>query len=383
MSIYTHFTKNQNPIVPHKEKIICHFVEGAHLEILSSIPSSYIVKFIDQDKNQVVYQSEINNNCWSKSSVKYFINWKIQVFRSTGELLFEHIYSAKGKTVYIAIDSESLGDNLAWMPYAEEFQKLHQCNVIISTFFNHLFENEYKTLKFVKPGEKIDDLYAMYKIGYFYNPEMEPILPQTIPLQKAACNILGVDYQEIKPRINYTHRYQISEHKTITIATESTSGCKLWSDDEWKKLIAFFTSIGYTVINVSKNGNSFGGTTPVLPFDASLQSTMDAIASSRLFIGLGSGLSWLAWAIGKPVVMINNFSEEGHEFTPHLRITNTKVCHGCWNNHRYKFDKGDWNWCPVHKGTDRQFECMKSITSQMVIDRLKISLISDLDVSQQ
>jgi hypothetical protein len=37
----------------------------------------------------------------------------------------------------------------------------------------------------------------------------------------------------------------------------------------------------------------------------------------------------------------------------------------------YKFDKGDWNWCPVHKGTDRQFECHKSITSEMVIKQIK------------
>jgi hypothetical protein len=22
-----------------------------------------------------------------------------------------------------------------------------------------------------------------------------------------------------------------------------------------------------------------------------------------------------------------------------------------------KFDKGDWNWCPINKGTKKQFEC--------------------------
>lgn len=380
MSIYTNLTKNENPIIPHKEKIIYHFVDGAFVEILSPISSSYIVKFIDQDKNQVVYQSEINNNCWAKSSTKYFINWKIQVFRKTGELIFEHLYNAKNKNVYISIDSESLGDNLAWIPYIEEFQKAHQCNVVVSTFFNHLFESRYTTVRFVKPGDVVDDLYAMYKIGYCYNPNMEPVLPHTIPLQKAACNILGIDYQEIRPLVNYTH-YQTSAPKIVTIATESTSGCKLWTNEGWQNVIYFLVSRGYTVINVSKNGKLFDRAY-VLPHDPTLQSTMSVIASSKFFIGLGSGLSWLAWALHTPVVMINNFSEEGHEFTPHLRITNTNVCHGCWNNHRYKFDKGDWNWCPKHQGTDRQFECMKSITSQMVIDRLKTSLISNLDVSQ-
>jgi hypothetical protein len=37
----------------------------------------------------------------------------------------------------------------------------------------------------------------------------------------------------------------------------------------------------------------------------------------------------------------------------------------------FKFDKGDWNWCPEHKGTPRQFECHKSITPEMVINQIK------------
>jgi hypothetical protein len=36
-----------------------------------------------------------------------------------------------------------------------------------------------------------------------------------------------------------------------------------------------------------------------------------------------------------------------------------------------KLDAGDWNWCPDHKGTERQFECTKSITSEMVIKELE------------
>jgi autotransporter strand-loop-strand O-heptosyltransferase len=98
---------------------------------------------------------------------------------------------------------------------------------------------------------------------------------------------------------------------------------------------------------------------------------MDAIACSQFFIGLSSGLSWLAWALNVPVVMIANFTEDNHEFEC-IRVTNKNVCHGCWNSSKYRFDKGDWNWCPVHKGTDRMFECQKSITASDVI-----SLIED------
>jgi hypothetical protein len=34
-------------------------------------------------------------------------------------------------------------------------------------------------------------------------------------------------------------------------------------------------------------------------------------------------------------------------------------------------DAGDWNWCPNHKGTPRQFECTKMIGSYQVIKAIK------------
>jgi autotransporter strand-loop-strand O-heptosyltransferase len=97
---------------------------------------------------------------------------------------------------------------------------------------------------------------------------------------------------------------------------------------------------------------------------------MNLIYYSKFFVGLSSGLSWLAWALKKDVVMISNFTQKDHEFEC-IRVTNTSVCHGCWNDPQYKFDRGDWNWCPVNKGTDKQFECQTSITSQMVIDKIE------------
>ena len=70
--------------------------------------------------------------------------------------------------------------------------------------------------------------------------------------------------------------------------------------------------------------------------------------------------------------MISNFTEYNHEFTSNCtRIVNNSVCNGCWNKPQFKFDKGDWDWCPEHKNTERQFECHKSITSEMVIKQMQ------------
>ncbi len=99
---------------------------------------------------------------------------------------------------------------------------------------------------------------------------------------------------------------------------------------------------------------------------------MNVIYHSQFVVGLSSGLSWLSWALGKHVVMISNFTEPDHEFTSNCtRIINMSVCNGCWNNPMFLFNKGDWNWCPEHKDTERQFECHKSITADMVISQIQ------------
>jgi autotransporter strand-loop-strand O-heptosyltransferase len=92
--------------------------------------------------------------------------------------------------------------------------------------------------------------------------------------------------------------------------------------------------------------------------------------SCEFFVGIGSGLSWLAWSLGIRTVLISGFSTPVSEFEGEdvIRIFNPDKCNGCYN--RYKFNPGDWNWCPDHKGTERQFECTTSISGRHVIARI-------------
>jgi hypothetical protein len=45
------------------------------------------------------------------------------------------------------------------------------------------------------------------------------------------------------------------------------------------------------------------------------------------------------------------------------------VCTGCFNKHW--LNPGDWEWCPEHKDTPRQFECTKTIKPEQVIKSIK------------
>ena len=359
---------NKQKMMNSEIQIFQHFVNNPFLEIKGNTDKKYKIEFFDE-KGVNHYTNEIGVNSWVKLNRSYYTKWRTRI-TSNNQIIYNETLNLTNKRVYISFDSKSLGDSVAWIPYALEFKKKHNCTVIVSTFWNNLFEKTYPELEFVTPGVSVNNLNAMYNIGWYYNPDREPEMPNTISLQQAATNILGLDYTEIQPRIDYVIGKRPYEQKYVSIATNSTSGCKFWTKEGWQGLINHLHSLGYKVINVSKEKNPFNNTEQIL--DTSIENTMNVIHHSEFFIGLSSGLSWLAWGMGKHVVMISNFTEPDHEFTTNCtRIVKLDVCNGCWNNPVFKFDKGDWDWCPVHKGTKRQFECHTTITSKMVIDQIQ------------
>ena len=89
---------------------------------------------------------------------------------------------------------------------------------------------------------------------------------------------------------------------------------------------------------------------------------------AEFFIGLSSGLAWVADAVACPVVMICGFSQDWFEFYTPYRVANRLVCNGCLNDIRVNFIEK--NICPYHHGTERELECQKKISPQVVIDAI-------------
>ena len=355
---------------PKKLKFNYHFVNNPYLEILGpESDKKYTVEFIEPN-GDVLYRNIISTNNWVRLNREYFTDYTIKIWNEQ-ELIFLEKLDLNNERVFISFDSHSLGDTIAWIPYCLEFKKKHNCHLIVACKWTELFEEVYPEIEFVPVGSTVHNLRAMYKLGWFWDSNKEPELCNTIPLQKATTNILGLEYEEIKPVINFTPKDKPYSEKYITIATHSTSGLKYWNyPDGWQKLVDILTTGGYKLVSVSKETSELNNVVNLE--DTSIENTMNVIHHSEFFIGLSSGLSWLAWALNKHVVMISNFTEKDHEFTSNTtRITNTSVCNSCWNNPMYKFDKGDWYWCPEHKDTPRHFECHKSITPQMVIEQIK------------
>ena len=363
ISEYTNHNKIKDNL-----KFIYHFVNGPYFELKGDTDKTYTISFTDENGEEH-YRKDIICNTWVKLNRVYYTKWNIKLFEGD-EVLLDYTLDYTGKRVYISFDSSSLGDTIAWVPYVEEFRKKHNCEVICSTFKNDLFQSKYPNIQFVHPGTNVTNIHGMYQIGWFYNKDREPVLPSTIPLQKTMTNILGLEFKEIIPEMVLPIKERPFKEKYVTIATTSTAQLKYWNNpDGWSTLCDKLKDMGYRVVHVSKENSQISGITELK--DKSLDNTINAIYHSEFFIGLSSGLSWLSWAIGQKVVMISNFTEPDHEFTTKCyRVTNNNVCNGCWNNPMFKFDKSDWNWCPEHKGTERQFECHKQITPEMVLTKI-------------
>ena len=182
------------------------------------------------------------------------------------------------------------------------------------------------------------------------------------------------------PRVDLSATRKINE-KYVCIAIQASAQCKYWNNPSgWREVIAFLKSIGYRVLCIDLNAEyGFGYVINRIPWGcedftgpASLQERINLIKDADLFIGLSSGLSWLAWCCKVPIVMISGFTDPVNEFACH-RVINTHVCHGCWHDIRKQYDHHDFLWCP-HADEKKKFECTMAITSQMVISKVKEAL---------
>jgi autotransporter strand-loop-strand O-heptosyltransferase len=350
-----------------------NFVDGPFVEISGNIQDDYTVNFIDTKTNQTVYSSKISTNHWVRCNRKWLTNWKIKIESKSGEIL-EYGFDLTDKHVFIVFESSSLGDTLAWIPYVEEFRKKNKCHVVVSTFMNDMFREQYPELEFVKPGTTVNNLYALYRLGCFYDDNKVDMDRhktdfRSLRLQEYASDILDLDFEEILPRMPKISPMK-SDKPYICIANHSTAQSKYWNNQTgWQELVDYVKSLGYDVYLLSREEDGYMGNknpSGVIKVENKTLKEIGAIMlGSRGFVGISSGLSWLAWSLGVNTVLISGQTDKLLEpITKIERVINESVCHACFSRHL--FDKGDWNWCPEHKGTERQFECSKQITFEVV-----------------
>ena len=365
----------QNKPLNKDYTFVRHYVTQPYFEVQGTTENKLNIKYYD-DNNNISYQNELPINSWVKLNKEYFIKWRTTV-EENGEIIYDETLNLKDKRVYISFGSKSLGDTMAWVPYCEVFRKKHGCKVIVSTFLNSLFKDQYPEIEFIEPVDLVPNIHAQYRLGWHYTSEgvydtnKHPFDFKKMPLQKTATDILGLEYEEIRPLLNLPNT---PKKKKVGIGFHSTAQAKYWNNTNgWQPVIDYLNGLGYECMIYSKEGDGYMNNhypKGVTIFKGgNLQEVINDLYSCEFFIGLGSGLSWLAWACKLPVVLISGFSEKWAETKlDTYRVINESVCHGCFNKER--LNAGDWNWCPLHKDTNRMFECKKQITPDMVIKEI-------------
>ena len=193
---------------------------------------------------------------WTNCNLKYYVPW---IIRINGKIV--NTLDLEGKKVLIYLDDKSIGDTIAWAPYAIEFAKKHNCKVVLSTFHNEWFQGlkAYKDIEWMNPGNSTS-CDAVYRIGWFKkdkkwgDTDRNPNQVNLIPLQQTATDILGLEYSEVNHGVSFKPKKRPIKEKYICIGPRSTSGCKEWPHAYWTFLAQMLNDLGYKVVSISYEG---------------------------------------------------------------------------------------------------------------------------------
>lgn len=333
----------------------------------------------DLDTGNILFETN-NGGVIVNSAKRYFIRFRIEAWKD-GASVWRHDYDAAGRDVLIQFPVGTLGDLLGWFPYAVRFQEQHRCRLTcaMSELLIALFRDAYPHITFVTHEQvEPDKFYATYSIGLFFDDAdhvWQPCDFRLVGLHRTAGYILGVDPEEMAPKIVLEDSSRPLTEPYVCIAVQSSTQCKCWNNPlGWREVVQFLKESGYRVVCIDKEPvHGTGMVWNHIPYGAEDQTGNRKLAErarwlkhADFFVGLSSGLAWLAWAVGTPVVMISGFTHPTNEFATPYRVINYHACNGCWNDVRHRFNHHDFLWCPRHAGTPRQFECTRLITPDHV-----------------
>lgn len=285
-----------------------------------------LVEFINTNNDELLVSNIIKSGEKAYGIRQWYTNWLVRFKNLNGEILHSDYFDPTRKVVFIKIDAHALGDNLAWVPYVEEYRVRHNCTVICSTFWNHLFQDVYKNILFVAPDTKIMNVYTQYYIGTLdtLNNSYFPSTHTEKPLQKVASDILGLDYREVKPKIDLSYAKKINCRKFVCISEKASSPIKEWKGG-WQEVVNYLNSIGYDVVVISKEPTTLENVINMTG-NIPLNGRVKDLVNCDFFMGVSSGLSWLSWACGAHTFLISDYTPPYHEFNENCTRIYSENC---------------------------------------------------------
>lgn len=296
-------------------------------------------------------------------------------YTTYNETQMEDFFGKRARTVdtyLLRLESAALGDTIGFLPYAQEWAARENLFVDVAVTRPEIFDHSsYPNLRIMGSDTANGQYNKIYRFEYLFDRS----------LQRGYSDQFGLDFREIPAKIRKSGMKSPMDGKYAVLGVQTTAQCKYWNHPNgWSKLCKQLKKEGITPVSVDRY-DTFGieGWWNVLPDESikkvgmNFEEVIRWIEHCEVFIGVSSGLAWLAYGLGKKVVMITGTTAEGNEFEiNNTVVSNRSVCNGCFNRpDLHRFNTGDWLWCPKHKGTKRHFECTKTITPDMVMNAVK------------
>ena len=273
--------------------------------------------------------------------------------------------------ILVEIESHALGDSVGAVAVISKYQQQNNYEVSVISNFPHLFKKSYPNLNFIGRNEPITD---------FFNDKIKTFYKFDVPLLDGYAQDFGITTEGIILKVDSVEGQRPIKNKYVCIGVHSTAQCKYWNyPNGWDILCKMLRKKGLTPVVVERD-ELFGipeqmnglPKSAVKKIGMKFNDVINHIQHCEFFIGLSSGLSWVAQGLNKPTVIISNVTSKDNEFVDEktLRIYDERICHGCI--HKYPFDSGDWLWCPIHRNDElKRHLCTKLITPNEVMEKIE------------
>jgi len=354
------------------------FNDGCRVDVP---PGPWRLRVEDLETASVLFDQAMREGGRFQTRKRYYMRFVIRAWYEDVPV-FEHVFDLGGRVVLVDMQPGGIGDQLAWTPHAFAFARRHGCRLVCTVRADMvpLLGPANPDVVFVTRREEVPEVpYATYKVLIFYNDhecDYQPTDYRETGLALTGASILGLAAVERRPAIAVDAGGPPIDGPYVCISVQATSQNKVWNNPYgWHGVVSCLREAGYRVVCIDRDRvhgrdlvwnhipHGVEDETGARP----LSERARWLRHASFFIGVSSGLSWLAWAAGVPVVLISGFTHPRNEFETPYRVINRNVCNSCANDVRLQFDPSDAFWCPRQGETPRMFECSKQINPEHVI----------------
>ncbi len=212
------------------------FNHGARVILPNRTTGKWRVRLRDLDTGNILFQSE-NQGAYVSSSKRFYVRFSVDVWdldeAGVATSVLSHGYDARGQEILIQFPIGTLGDILAWFPYASRFAEVHGCRLTcaMSELLIPLLRDAYPQIRFVTHEQLIEQklpetVYATYCLGLFFDDKdcvHQPTDFRHVGLHRTAGYILGVDPDEEAPRLSPTDDGPPIADPYVCVAVQSSN----------------------------------------------------------------------------------------------------------------------------------------------------------------